>query len=341
MKQFEVTAREQGIKCIKLCQKLLPGANSSFLYKMLRKKNITLNGKKSDGTENLSTGDVLTFFFSDETYLKFSQGVGMTDPKIQTNASQKVKAPKKTNPSESQAIRKYFDKSAVIYEDEDVLFYNKPAGLLSQKAKPSDISLNEVLLHYVSDASNALQKPSICNRLDRNTSGLVIFGKTYHGIACMNEMLKLRKCEKYYHCIVTGEVKEAIELKGYLVKDEKTNKVTVLPKETADSSYIETHLRPLKTSKNLTLLEVHLITGKTHQIRAHLSSIGHPIIGDMKYGGSRFAGRCKEEYGVSHQLLHAYRLVFPEDDSCLEQLRGKEYLAKKPNYFTRVENRIG
>ena len=326
MKEFKVSAAESGQKCIKYCEKILPNAGAGFLHKMLRKKNITLNGKKTDGSERLNEGDVLRFFFSDETFANFSKREsGMHKGALAL----------------SEAIQKTPKLSAahILYENDDVLLYNKPVGVLSQKAKPEDISLNEMLLAYLANTTeqtDEVSRPSICNRLDRNTSGIVICGKTYHGLRMMNERIADRDIGKFYHCMVAGCVDKPILLKGYLKKDEKTNKVTIQAREFPGASYIETEINVLKKTKNASLLEVHLITGKTHQIRSHLAFLGHPIIGDHKYGNPKVNDRYKRIYGLKSQLLHAYRLEFPQDEA-LGDLGGKHVIAPKPDIFTRIE----
>ena len=322
MKEFTVTAAESGQKCIKYCEKILPNAGTGFLHKMLRKKNITVNGKKSDGSERLTDGDVIRFFFSDETFASFEGNSSKdTDDKV--------------------AFVPALKKERIIYEDADVLFYNKPVGLLSQKAKPEDISLNEMLLSYLEknssfDEKDSISKASICNRLDRNTSGIVICGKTYRGLRAMNEMIASRDLGKFYHCLVAGEVKKPISLKGYLRKDEKTNKVEIRDKAFDGATYIETEITPLSSGQHISLLEVHLITGKTHQIRSHLAHLGHPILGDYKYGDAKVNGRYRQKYGVKSQLLHAYRLELPKDIA-LDALAGKHFTAQKPELFARIE----
>lgn len=322
MKEFTVTAAESGQKCIKYCEKILPNAGTGFLHKMLRKKNITVNGKKADGSERLTAGDVIRFFFSDETFANFAgQTAGKTDANVVLKkGSHRVPALKK---------------ELIIYEDEDVLFYNKPVGLLSQKAKPEDISLNEMLLSYLDD-SDSVSKASICNRLDRNTSGIVICGKTYRGLRTMNEMIASRELGKFYHCLVAGEVKKPISLKGYLRKDEKTNKVEIRDVAFEGASYIETEITPLASGQRISLLEVHLITGKTHQIRSHLAHLGHPILGDYKYGDAKLNERYRQKYGLKSQLLHAYRLELPKDIA-LDALAGKHFTAQKPELFAKIE----
>lgn len=313
MKEFTVTAADSGQKCMKYCEKVLPNAGTGFLHKMLRKKNITLNGKKTDGTERLNEGDIIRFFFSDETFANFAG---------------------KSSEKNTKAIPS-LKKEHIIYEDEHVLFYNKPVGMLSQKAKPDDISLNEMLLSYLGQ-TEGVGKASICNRLDRNTSGIVICGKTYQGLRAMNELIAGRDVGKYYHCLVSGCVKAPILLKGYLRKDEKNNKVEIRDTAFDGASYIETEIIPLAGNKTLSLLEVHLITGKTHQIRSHLAHLRHPIVGDYKYGDAKVNVRYKQKYGLKSQLLHAYRLVFPEKSE-LGGLSGKEFIAQKPAIFDRIE----
>lgn len=315
MKEFILTANESGQRFDKYLKKLLPNAGSSFLYKMLRKKNITLNGKKASGNEKLKEQDRVCLYFSDETFLKFSQD---------SEALQK----------EYEALQKLDDKKLpVVYEDEDILILNKPYNMLSQKAKPEDVSANEYMLGYLIQRGTLsfeefrTFRPSVCNRLDRNTTGLLIAGKSMSGLQEMSEMLRTREIRKYYRCIVSGTIEKPASLKGYLIKDERTNKVRVVAQSNDDSVYIETAYTPVKQGDGWTLLEIHLITGRTHQIRAHLSSIGHPIIGDMKYGDPAINKKYEKQYHVKYQLLHAYRLEFPD---------GKIVKVDPPHIFTKI-----
>lgn len=329
MREFKINENEAGQRFDKYLKKLLGNAPGSFIYKMLRKKNITLNGKKADGTEKLNQGDDIKLFFSDETFEKFS-GSGTPDSEFE---ALKVLSREFTSGKR---------KLPVVYEDKDVIFINKPTGMLSQKAKPEDISANEYILAYLiakgelTESSFRTFRPSICNRLDRNTSGILICGKTYEGLKEMNALIKERRIGKFYRCIVTGSVNEKITLTGYLAKDEKTNKVTLRQASFPGASYIETSIVPIRQYQGgLSLLEIHLITGKTHQIRAHLASIGHPILGDYKYGNRKLNDR----YGIISQLLHAYRLEFPAlpGDDPLAPLSGKVFTAPAPDSFSRIE----
>ena len=318
MKQFTISPNESGQRFDKYLKKLLSNASGSFVYKMLRKKNITLNDHKADGTEKLASGDQVKLFLSDETFEKFSGGV---------QANSEYEAVKAVDASRLK----------VVYEDVDVLIINKPSGMLSQKAVPEDISANEYILSYLIRKGELTEeqwktfRPSICNRLDRNTSGLLIAGKSLNGLQQMAEALKKRTVQKYYRCIVKGEVKEKTHLKGYLSKDESANKVTIrtriTPDEKADYLPIETEYRPVQVSNGYTELEVHLITGRSHQIRAHLASIGHPIIGDAKYGDRGVNEHFRREAGIRSQMLHAYRIVFED---------GREVIAPTGQEFDRV-----
>lgn len=306
----------------------LPNASTGFLYKMLRKKNITLNGKKAEGTEKLKKGDSIKIFFSDETFDKF-KGKSSSE-----NADSKP-----FSKNETAAI-KSLKNIEVIYEDKNIVLLNKPAGVLTQKAEGKDVSLNEWLIQYLFDKKEVTAesldsyRPSVCNRLDRNTSGIVICAKSLLGARTMNRLLKERDIHKYYRTIVKGNLSESLKLTGYLYKDEEKNKVFIKDKAPGDDrySYIETEYYPISYNreKDLTLLEVKLITGKPHQIRAHLSSISHPIIGDVKYGGPKTEG-------LKYQLLHSYRLVFPGSlPEGMENLQGKEYKARLPEIFGRI-----
>ena len=309
MKLITVHKQEEGQRLVKLLGAYLKEAPNSFFYKMLRKKNITLNGKKADGTEKLKCGDEIRLFLSDETYEKFA---GKVQPKEKFPTA----------------------KLNIVYEDSNVIFINKPAGMLSQKSVPSDVSLNEYLLGYLEKSGQWKQeeskafRPSVCNRLDRNTSGLVICGKSMAGLQQMAALLKDRSLHKYYLCLVKGVMTESQHLEGYLLKDENSNQVKIFQKETEGAAHIITEYEPLYTEGETTLLKVTLVTGKSHQIRAHLSSIGHPIIGDPKYGDRKVNAFFRETHGIKNQMLHAWKLTFPELAEPLDNLSEKSFEAE-------------
>ncbi|KIR01186.1 Ribosomal large subunit pseudouridine synthase C [Lachnospiraceae bacterium TWA4] len=193
---------------------------------------------------------------------------------------------------------------------------NKPAGVLTQKAKPEDYSLNEQAIDYLLQTKKIedtrLFKPSVCNRLDYNTSGLVTVGITYKGARLLNEAFKDRSLHKKYLALVCGNLKNDLHNRRYLLKDEKTNQVTIFDKKRANSVPIETKYHPLAWNERYTLVEVELLTGKSHQIRADLAYSGYPIVGDKKYGKSKKA----------KQLLHAFSLEFPNSKKFFCSIAG-------------------
>lgn len=298
--------------------KYLNLAPKSYIYKMLRKKNITLNGHKAAGSEILQIKDEVRLFLSDETIKKFSKLM----------------------------IQKASSQLNILYEDKHIIIINKPAGLLSQKAKDTDISLVEHIISYLLDTKQITEeelrtfKPSICNRLDRNTSGIIIAGKTLYALQAMAEIFKNRSIHKYYQCIIKGRIDEKQSIEGYLKKEEKTNKVTVSTNKIEDSSYIHTEYEPLEIGEKYTLLQVKLITGRSHQIRAHLASINHPIIGDFKYGDKIINQYFKKTNQLEYQLLHSYQIVFPELEGELSYLSGKTYVAEIPEQFKQIKRQI-
>lgn len=315
MREIHIQKDNKGQRFDKMLAKYLNEAPKSFLYKMLRKKNITLNGKKAEGKEILQEGDIVRLFLAEETIENFRK---------------------------EQVIQKTNSVLDVLYEDDNVIFINKPDNMLTQKAQPSDVSLNEHLLSYLSESGYltserlANHRPAACNRLDRNTSGIVICSKSLAGAQGLQAMLKDRSLHKYYRCIVKGTITDEQLLKGYLHKDKKTNKVQILPKPKDDAKPIATRYTPIRQINGLTLLEVELITGRSHQIRAHLASVDHPIIGDYKYGNKRVNEEYRKNYGVKNQLLHSYRLELPQIEGELSYLSGKTIVASEPEVFHKI-----
>ena len=179
-------------------------------------------------------------------------------------------------------------------------------------------------------------KPSVCNRLDRNTSGLITVGASMEGTRALAYGFKERTFDKYYLCIVSGKTAGHKRISGSLVKDEKTNKVTVHAGAVGDS-YIETEYETLFSNGEISVLKVKLITGKTHQIRAHLAFLGHPILGDPKYGDARVNEYYRKKFGVKYQLLHSWQLHIPDSQQgCLSGLAGKVFQAQVPEVYGRI-----
>ena len=318
MTVYTVTGQEAGQRLTKYLKRKLPDAPDSFLYRMLRKKNIVLSGKKATGSEQVKEGDEVTLYLSDETLQKFQASL------------------------KSQGLQESFSsfpKIDILYEDEDLLLVCKPQGILSQKAKAGDVSMNEWLLSHltgkgeVTEASLQAYHPSVCNRLDRNTGGILICAKTLRGAQEATKALRERTAHKLYQMVVYGTIREPGVIEGELIKDVNTNTVSfqeIKRSETVDaaSSFhtkegrrgatadsvnrAVTRYRPLKTGIDrtgapITLLEAELITGKTHQLRVQMASIGHPIAGDPKYGDPDWNRELQKRCRIHWQLLYCTR----------------------------------
>ena len=321
MQETKIGTNEAGQRLDKYLQKYMPLAPVSFFYKMLRKKNITLNGKKAKGNEKLAYGDRVSFFLSEETIQGFKKEAG------------------KTGEYEDAFCR--LKGISVVYEDDHILVMNKPPGILSQKAEAGDLSLNEWMIGYLlkngtlEKSQLATYKPSVCNRLDRNTCGLVIGAKSLPGSQMISRLMGARAIGKYYQMLVKGHVEREETLEGYLVKDEKTNRVW-LAQQGAGGAYIQTRYYPVRHFFDRTLVEARLITGKPHQIRIHLTQAGHPLLGDYKYGDKKWNDGYKNKYGITSQLLCACRLEFPPMEAPFEDLSRKIITAPLPEIFQKL-----
>ena len=363
---LEIEKNQANQRLDKFLGKYLSEAPSGFFYKMLRKKNITLNEKKAEGKEILRLGDRVTLWLADETIQKFGgylprQEEGDSGEKLYRQAYRQL-----------QGIK-------VLYEDTHVLILDKPAGVLSQQAREGDLSLNEWMIGYLLETGGMgcrelrLFRPSVCNRLDRNTSGLVLCGKSLPGSQALSELVRSRKVRKFYRALCVGGTEKTdwgneIEIQGYLQKDARSNRVTIItpespcqkeaPEGKTQGEYIRTVYCPReqfsfpapspagKLQKSVgspkrktgvfTEMEIELITGKSHQIRAHLASIGHPLVGDGKYGDASVNQLFRQRFGLRWQLLHAWRLQFPALDGVLAPLSEKSIQAPLPADFTAI-----
>lgn len=377
MVALEIKQNQAGQRLDKFLGKYLPEASAGFLYKMLRKKNITLNGKKAEGREILRPEDQVALWLADETILKFGGFLPSRDgaacpapgfageaalPAGKNSPPRGCAGPGDRTQTESELLyhRAYERLQGVklLYEDAHVLILNKPAGMLTQQARGGDLSLNEwmvgYLLHSGALAPSELRlfRPSVCNRLDRNTSGLVLCGKSLCGSQALSELIRSRSVSKFYRTLCVGRL-EAVapdfvtEIQGYLQKDSNANRVMVSSQ--GPGEYIRTSYRPLGYFQVptyprplcFTELEVELVTGKTHQIRAHLASIGHPLVGDHKYGDARVNHFFKQKFGLTWQLLHACRVEFPfSEEEALAALSGRIIQAPLPEYYKAIVERL-
>ncbi len=319
MKEIVITKEYAGGRFDKFLFKYLNFATKNFVYKMLRKKNITLNDKKALGNEILSKGDVVKLFLADDTIENFRHNNSITLDNVGND-------------------RLNIIPEIICYEDENIIVLNKPFGVLSQKSKPSDYSLNEMLVEYLAlNSSSDVPfdfKSGVSNRLDRNTTGIVLAGKNLNATRLLNEAIKNRFLEKKYLCVVKGVLKESKTIKGYLLKNKGSNTVSIFDSNiTGQGKKIITTYTPLVDNGEVTLVEINLITGKSHQIRAHLASIGHCLIGDNKYGDVITNLYFKKKYNIKAQLLHAKSVRFVSMDSDLTYLNGLVVKAELPNNF--------
>ncbi|MBR2187391.1 MAG: RluA family pseudouridine synthase [Lachnospiraceae bacterium] len=316
MKEYVIESADEGQTLLKYLEKVLPGAKGGVVFKALRKKNIVLNGGKATGKEVLKERDSVKVFFSDEVIEGFKPKFGKDALKVSVK---------------KEELKRF--KKNIVFEDANILIVNKDADLLSQSDGSGSISLNDMLLSYLeNEVKHYAVKPSVCNRLDRNTSGLVLCGKTQKGLKALSEVIRDRSLKKYYYAIVCGDLKGKLKLKGYLHKDREKNMAEITEdKRYEDSDPVETIAekegRIRIKDHDLSLLKVLLVTGKPHQIRAHLLSAGYPVLGDMKYftGESK---KCAEELNVRRQMLHAFRVEFPKMDKELSSVSNKSFEAE-------------
>ena len=321
MKQIIIKKNDANQRIDKYLKKLLCNAPSSFIYKMLRKKNIKINGVKVNEKYILKENDVLEMFLYEDKFQEF------------------------TKEKDIYSLKKEFK---VLYEDKNILVVNKPAGLLVHGDANENINtLSHQVLSYLKNKGEletdreSTFMPGPVHRLDRNTSGIVIFGKTLNALQDLNEMMKKRHhIEKTYMTICAGKLKEKQELIGYVKKIDNEDRVQFVKKDDPDALLMKTIVEPIRNNQKFSLVKVHLVTGRMHQIRIHLASINHPVIGDRKYGDFHLNKVLKQEYGLNNQLLHAYKICFKEPFGCLSYLKGKEIICEKPQQFIEIEKSL-
>jgi len=316
MIRITIAENEENQRLDRFLKKYFRNAPLSHIYKMIR-KDVKLNGRRASVDTLLALGDELTVYISEE----------------EAEAWRREKTPGRS--------KKQF---RIAYEDENVIIVEKPFGLLvhGDKTEKKNTLVNQVAgyLAEKGEYNPGREKtftPSPVNRLDRNTTGLVIFGKNNKALQSLNRMIRDRDyVRKYYLTVVHGEMKTSLKLKDRMEKDEKTNIVRVLDPGTERGKLMETIARPLKTAKGYTLVEVELVTGRTHQIRAHLAKAGFPVIGDVKYAGKGQNKKIKRDFDLTTQLLHAYKLCFDDGITPLEYMKGLEIKADLPANFKAI-----
>jgi 23S rRNA pseudouridine955/2504/2580 synthase len=320
MVEFTVTNLEDGQKIEKYIRKTLSEAPLGFIYKAFRKKDIKINGHWVNKAAIVHVGDVVRVYVTDAQLEDFKK------PRL---------AEKKPFPYE------------IIYEDKNVLIVNKPAGILvygDEEEKRN--TLTQKVLDYLYykdeyDPNVTGFTPSPAHRLDRNTSGLVVFGKNDAALKELEELFKERsELDKRYWALCLGSLVGQGEINSPLKKNPSSGLVTVCPLEEGGKTAL-TKWKVLKTGSGYSLLECELVTGRTHQIRVHLASIGHPILGDGKYGNFEENRKFKAQFNQNYQFLHAYSLSFKNVDGVLASLAHKTFVAPLSKEKSEVLKTLG
>lgn len=293
MRELIITHNEENQRLDRFLGKYLNQAGKGFIGKIIRKKTVKVNGKKAEPSYKLLQGDVVELFLSEDAMLTLRR--------------------------EKEAQKEIFAGEgkgeippSIAYEDDRLLVWNKPWGVLTHG---SDDGVVESAVRYLIASGSYKPEeerifvPSSTNRLDKNTSGLVFIPKDNTMRMVLNEKWKKGEVQKYYLALVHGVLSEPRELTGFLVKDTNTNQSTVSVRETKGSKAVRTSIRPVESSNGYTLLEIQLHTGRSHQIRAHLRSIGSPVAGDPKYGDPALNREDRIRYGLERQFLHNHKTI--------------------------------
>jgi len=298
MRKVVITKDISGQRLDKFLMRHLNNAPKPFVHKMIRKKNIVVNGTKAEASYIVNEGDIVTMFLSENTIDRFTK---------------------------EKTVPVHAGKLDIIYEDENIAVVNKPAGLLTQPDSLTGDSLVGRLRYHLKD--NAFS-PVVVNRLDRNTTGAVLCAKNLHSAQILSKLMHDREIKKHYLAVAHGNISKSMELIGFHSKDSTKNIAIIentqdnVPRGTLNKR-VFTRVAPLEYNKDkdVSLIRVGLETGRSHQIRAHLASAGHPLVGDIKYGG---------EKGY-RQLLHAYEIGFSRVPGILDYLSGKKFFAPLPD----------
>ena len=320
MRSFTVNENDSGQRLDKFITKTTKGLPMSLMYKFIRKKRIKVNGKRAEEKQKLEAGDLIEMYIPDEFFTGDVSSTEYSKADIPLN---------------------------IVYEDENLLLVDKKPGVLVHTGDEGDpnrtadaerttliFAIKAYLVskgEYSPESENSFA-PALCNRIDRNTGGIVIAAKNAATLRAMNEAIRDRHIGKYYLCAVHGVPEKRDDtLHGFLFKDHKTNKVTVTKNKVRGSKEIITGYRVLDVNRemNISLLEVTLMTGRTHQIRAHMASISHPLLGDGKYG----INAADRKLGYKYQALSSYKLVFKSHLPELEYLYGREFTVDKSGVF--------
>ncbi|MFD3156394.1 RluA family pseudouridine synthase [Haloimpatiens sp. FM7330] len=313
--KIEIGSNEAGQRLDKFSRKWLKDVPLGAIFKALRKGDIKVNGKKVKQNYNLCEGDSITAYVKSNTPKKSFNHVDSTSLKI-------------------------------TYEDKNILIVEKwPGVLVHSDRKNGNPTLTDYVLSYLNDKGDFLPEkevtftPAPCNRLDRNTSGMVIFGKNFESLKILNEMIRERKTKKYYVALVVGRIKDGI-YEAYISKDEQNNISKVYDTEAYNTKKIAMSVKTLESVGSYSFIEIDLLTGRSHQLRAHLSYLGNPIVGDFKYGNNKLNSYFENKYGLGYQFLYAYKLIFKECFDKLKYMENKTISESLPPIFKKIKKDV-
>jgi 23S rRNA pseudouridine955/2504/2580 synthase len=312
---IDIGINEAGQRCDKFVRKLLKDVPLSAIYKAFRKGDVKVNGKKVKEKYSLVEGDIVEI------------------RQIESNTKKK-------------AFVRIENKLKITFEDENILMVEKwPGILVHSDTKDGESTLTDYVLSYLYDKGDYEPEkettftPAPCNRLDRNTSGVVIFGKNFSSLKLVNEMIRERKIKKYYMSLVKGRVKDGI-YEGYIMKNEDSNVSKVYDQEVSGSKKIAMEVSTIQSCGTFSLIQIDLITGRSHQLRAHLAHLGNPIVGDPKYGDKNINNFFFNKYSLDYQYLYAFKLVFKDTPQELAYMENKTIAESLPPVLKKIKNDV-
>ncbi|GIM29540.1 pseudouridine synthase [Clostridium polyendosporum] len=315
--RIEIGTNEAGQRLDKFLRKLLKDVPLSAIFKALRKGDIRINGKKEKEKYSLQEGDIVE--------IRYIQSKQEKNEKFQMVDSSSL---------------------MITYEDENMVLVEKwPGVLVHSDKKNGEPTLTDYVLSYLHRKGDYVPEqevtftPAPCNRLDRNTSGVVFYGKNFESLKLLNELIRERKIKKYYIALVKGRIKDKV-YEAYIAKDDENNISNVFETKGPNTKKISMEVKTLQSNGAFSLVEIELITGRSHQLRAHLAYLGHPIIGDPKYGDKKMNSFFDNKFGLNYQFLYAYKVIFKDVPEKFNYLKNKTIAETLPPMFKKIKKDV-